>query len=88
MYVIQVNQKEWLTGFDKGWVTITDDLNEAAVYSTLLLASEAIELGQQSSPQQEFAIYALVPDALQAGQRIIVPTEVTPAAGRQTLMRD
>lgn len=60
MYIISVDNQDWLVGDSKGWLTTTPLYSMAAVYTTLLDAQEALVYYASNYANVTFTICPLI----------------------------
>lgn len=59
MYVIQVNQKDWLIGIWHGWIVSSSTTDKAAVYQNFSFANEVAEYCRRAFPNVPFTVHTL-----------------------------
>ncbi|XHX79251.1 MAG: hypothetical protein RBJ76_04770 [Stenomitos frigidus ULC029] len=68
MYIIQVNEQDWLVGLWRGWLTLSLHPSGALVYRSLVAAENAVSYYSEVAPGRDFAVKSvpvtLVPTAL------------------------
>ncbi|PSB25967.1 hypothetical protein [Stenomitos frigidus] len=56
MYVIQVNDQDWLVGIWRGWLTLSLSPSAALVYRSLAAAENAISYYNEVAPGRDYAV--------------------------------
>lgn len=56
MYVIQVNEQDWLVGIWRGWLTLSLSPANALVYRSLAAAESATRYYSAVAPGRDFTI--------------------------------
>ncbi len=56
MYVIQVNEQDWLVGIWRGWLTLSLCPSNALVYRTLSAAESAVNYYSEVAPGREYTV--------------------------------
>ncbi len=56
MYVIQVNEQDWLVGIWRGWLTLSLNSANAMVYRSLTAAEKARQYYSEVAPGRNYTI--------------------------------
>lgn len=56
MYVIQVNEQNWLVGIWRGWLTLSLSPSAALVYRSLTAAEYAMSYYDEVAPGREYTV--------------------------------
>jgi hypothetical protein len=56
MYVIQVNEQNWLVGLWRGWLTLSLQPSGALVYRSLTAAEKAVSYYSKVAPGRDYAV--------------------------------
>lgn len=56
MYVIQVNEQDWLVGLWRGWLTLSLHPSGALVYRSLSAAEKAVSYYNEVAPGRDYAV--------------------------------
>lgn len=56
MYVIQVNEQDWLVGIWRGWLALSLNPSGALVYRSLTAAEKAISYYSEVVPGRDYAV--------------------------------
>ncbi|MBW4474935.1 MAG: hypothetical protein KME45_31835 [Stenomitos rutilans HA7619-LM2] len=57
MYVIQVNEQDWLVGIWRGWLTLSLSPSNALVYRSLAAAESATHYYNEVAPGRDYTIH-------------------------------
>jgi hypothetical protein len=63
MYVIQVNEQDWLVGLWRGWLTLSLNPSTALIYGSLAAAEKALRYYTEVAPGRDYTVQA-VPTAI------------------------
>ncbi|MBW4580183.1 MAG: hypothetical protein KME42_11485 [Tildeniella nuda ZEHNDER 1965/U140] len=56
MYVIQVNEQDWLVGIWRGWLTLSLTPSAALVYRSLTAAEKATSYYSEVAPGRDYTV--------------------------------
>lgn len=56
MYIIQVNEQNWLVGFWKGWLMLSLHPSGALIYQSLPAAEKAVIYYSKVAPGRDYAV--------------------------------
>jgi len=56
MYIIQVNEQNWLIGLWRGWLTLSLHPSGALVYRSLTAAEKAVSYYSKVAPGRDYAV--------------------------------
>ena len=63
MYVIQVNEQDWLVGIWRGWLTLSLNPSTALIYRSRAAAENALRYYAEVAPERNYTVQA-VPTAI------------------------
>ena len=56
MYVIQVNEQDWLVGIWRGWLTLSLNPSTALIYRSRAAAENAIRYYNEVTPERDYTV--------------------------------
>ena len=56
MYVIQVNEQDWLVGIWRGWLALSLSPSSALVYRSRTAAEKAVSYYSEVAPGRDYAV--------------------------------